>query len=193
MTIFWIFLSFFALGIKLQIWPLWLSIPFLAFNYDKFSRKSSFPRFGFQQLYIYYIPQSKKERSFSSLFLSVPRLIIISVLFISHWRATSSGFLDVHLDQNACDFVFFNLSPSCSSVFIFSSSLLVTVKVYVYFVFFLLILAVCPFCFVDVVCAVLRSSLFLSKVFDLYFWRFASFPISSSRLYSLWYLEWYTK
>lgn len=64
MTIFWIFLSFFALGIKLQIWPLWLSIPFLAFNYDKFSRKSSFPRFGFQQLYIYYIPQSKKRKIF---------------------------------------------------------------------------------------------------------------------------------
>lgn len=69
MTIFWIFfLSFLFLGINYSSdFFLCLSIPFSAFNYNKFSRKFSFPWFGFQQLYIYYIPQSKKYfyKSFS--------------------------------------------------------------------------------------------------------------------------------
>lgn len=86
---------------------------------------------------------------------------------------TSSGFLDVHRSECMWFCFCFNLSPSCSSVFIFSPSLLVTVKVYVCFFCFAYTRRFAPFVLFDVVCAVLRSSLFLSKVFDLYFWPFS--------------------
>lgn len=86
---------------------------------------------------------------------------------------TSSGFLDVHRSECMWFCFCFNLSPSCSSVFIFSPSLLVTVKVYVCFFVFAYTRRFAPFVLFDVVCAVLRSSLFLSKVFDLYFWPFS--------------------
>lgn len=68
------------------------------------------------------------------------------------------------INHNACDFGFQFVS-FMFQCFIFSSRYSESVCVFS----FLLILAVLPLLF-DVVCAVfLRSSLFLSKVFDLYF------------------------
>lgn len=106
---------------------------------------------------------------------------------------TSSGFLDVHRSECMWFCFCFNLSPSCSSVFIFSPSLLVTVKVYVCFFLFCLYSPFCPFCFVW--CCLCCSSIFFisQQSFRSLLLTFLPISSSSSRLYSLWYLEWYTK
>lgn len=76
---------------------------------------------------------------------------------------TSSGFSRcASFRMHVILFFCFNLSPSCSSVFIFSPSLLVTVKVYVCFFVFAYTRRFAPFVLFDVVCAV-RSIFFISQ------------------------------
>lgn len=80
---------------------------------------------------------------------------------------TSSGFLDVHRSECMWFCFCFNLSPSCSSVFIFSPSLLVTVKVYVCCLF-LLILAVLPLLFCLLLFVLFFDLLYFSAKFSIF-------------------------
>lgn len=142
----------------------------------------SLPFLGLASNNCTYTTSHTRKKIFCKSFSVVPHLIIISVLFISHWRTTSSGFLDVHRSECMWFCFCFNLSPSCSSVFIFSPSLLITVKVYVCFFLFCLYSPFCPFCFVWY-CLCCSSIFFISQQsFRSLLLTFL--PISSSFIFS---------
>lgn len=146
----------------------------------------SLPFLGLASNNCTYTTSHNRKKDLLQIFFHRPSFNNNFVLFISHWRTTSSGFLDVHRSECMWFCLFFNLSPSlfqCFHFLLFSTRYSESVCV-----FLLLILAVLPLLFCLMLFVLFFDLLYFSAKFSIFLlltFRVAPYIFFFSFIFSL--------